>query len=110
MRRLASIALSVITLASGVFTAVNLTASPAPAEPHRIAATVTVKADRTRVEEDDRTFDCRKHGNPRTGGRTCGVRIDPTPNDGRSNFIRVNVVFDKKGRAVDAYPYGTRRH
>lgn len=59
--------------------------------------------------EDSPRFDCRKHGNPKTGGRTCGVRLDPTPNDGVKQEVRINVVFNKKGQPIDAYPFGGRR-
>jgi hypothetical protein len=58
----------------------------------------------TSPPEDSPRFDCRKHGN-----RTCGVRLDPTPNDGVKQQVRINVVFNKKGQPIDAYPFGGRR-
>jgi hypothetical protein len=97
-RRILALALTTTAL-FGAFTAgQNVATAPTS---RTVATTLAAKSI---IHEDSRNFDCRKRSN-----RTCGVRIDPTPNNGKKNFIRVNVVFNKKGQAVDAYPFGARR-
>lgn len=95
MKKLAlTLALIVGSLGSGILTGNLIAATAAP------APSIT----KTIIHEDSPRFDCRKHGN-----RTCGVRLDPTPNDGKRQSVRINIVFNKKGQPIDAYPFGARR-
>lgn len=48
--------------------------------------------------EDSPQFNCAKHGN-----EACGVSIDPTPNDGRTQVVRYVVQFND-GKAVSIKP------
>jgi hypothetical protein len=50
-----------------------------------------------KVYEDSPNFNCTKHGN-----RTCGVTLDPKPNNGKRDTVRVNLKFNAKGDIIKA--------
>lgn len=72
-------------------------ATEAPASLHTTANLVRYAAD---PAEDSPQFNCAKHGNEQ-----CGVSIDPTPNDGRTQVVRYVVQFDN-GKAISIRPLG----
>src|SRR5688572_15089124 len=51
--------------------------------------------------EDSPRFNCIRHGN-----RSCGVRLDATPNNGSTDFKRYVIQFDRQGRPVSVKPLG----
>ena len=95
MRRIITATLAAAALATTAAAATTGTATAAPT-----ATAPTVQTASLQPHEGDRNFDCRKHGN-----RTCGVTLDPKPDDGKRQSVHVNLVFNKAGDLVRAYTW-----